>query len=162
MAQNKLPGFFSEDFSAAPMFQNFQREMNQLLERFRNQPPGNMTEWMKANPGQILPALDIAETDDAIEVTAEIPGVSEKEIDVSVHGEMLILKGEKSVDREEKEKDFHLVERSRGSFRRQVPLGFVPAKGAVDAKFGDGVLTLTIKKPTEAKATSQKIAIKKS
>lgn len=162
MAQNKLPSFFSEDLSSSPMFQNFQREMTQLLERFRNQPPTSMTDWMNAIPAKMIPALDVAETEDTIEVTAEIPGVSEDDIDVSIIGDVLVLKGEKSVDREKKEKDFHLVERSHGSFRRHVPLGFVPEEGAVDVTFGDGVLSLKIAKPVEAKPASQKIEIKKS
>ena len=162
MAQNNLPSFFSEDYSNSPMFQNFQREMTQLFERFRNQPPTSMTEWMAANPAKLMPAIDVAETEEAIEVMAEIPGVSEDDIDVSITGDVLVLKGEKSVDREKEETDFHLVERSRGSFRRQIPLGFVPEEGAVDVTFRDGVLCLKIAKPAEAKPASQKIEIKRS
>ena len=162
MAQGKLPEFFSDDFSGSPVFKNFQREMTQLLERFRNHPPSSMTDWMGNSLTGILPALDVAETDNAIEISAELPGMSEEDIDVSIAGEVLTLKGEKSVDREEKEKDFHLVERSRGKFRRQIPLGFVPKQGAVAVKFSDGVLNLTIAKPEDAKPSLQKIAIKKT
>lgn len=75
---------------------------------------------------------------------------------------MLTLKGEKSYAHEEKEENFHRIERRYGSFRRQVPLGFAPENGAVGAEFKDGVLKLTIKKPEAAKADVQKIDIKKS
>jgi len=160
MAQKTLPGLFSNDLSVSPFFQSFQREMTQLMERFRNQPPSSMTEMM--TPGQMLPALDVAESDDVIEVTVEIPGVSEEDIDVSITDNVLVLKGEKNVDHEEKEKDCHLIERSHGSFRRQIPLGFTPEDGAVDAKFKDGVLSLRIAKPEQAKAATQKIVIQKS
>ena len=109
----------------------------------------------------VSPALDIAETDNEKEITAEIPGVKEDDLDISISNGVLTLKGEKSSDHEEKEQDYHLVERRYGSFRRQVPLGFAPEDGAVDAKFADGVLKLKIAKPAEAKKAVQKISISK-
>ncbi len=162
MAQNKLPSFFTDDFAASPMFQDLQREMNQLLQRFRHQPGTSTADWMNPASGRMMSALDVSESDEAFEITAEIPGVSEDDIEVSIIGDVLTLRGEKTIEREEKDKDFHLVERAQGSFRRQVSLGFVPEEGAVDAEFSDGVLTLTIAKPTEAKPRAQTIAIRKS
>ena len=72
---------------------------------------------------------------------------------------MLILKGEKSSDTEDRQKDYHLVERRYGSFRRQVPLGFVPEQGAVSATFDNGVLKLTITKPEGVQGGVQKVRI---
>ncbi len=142
-----------------PFFQSMQREMNQFLDRFRGQPVTTPSEFFEALSGPIFPALDMAETDDAIEITAEIPGVSEDDLDISIAQNSVVLKGEKSSDHEEKEQDYHMVERRYGSFRRQIPLGFMPADGAVSATFKNGVLKLTIAKPEEQKQTVQKIKV---
>lgn len=144
-----------------PMFQSFQREMNQLLDRFRSPLVPSNADAFAAFTGPAFPAMDIAETDEAVEVTAEMPGVKEEDLDVSINGDLLVLKGEKSAKEEKKEADYQLVERRYGSFRRQIPLGFVPADGSVEAKFADGVLSLIIAKPKDAKPQVQKVSIKK-
>lgn len=159
MSQNKLPDFFSDDRITSPFFRNFQREMTEFLDRFRDHPSGSISELMSG--ASAMPALDIAETEDSLEITAEIPGVKEEDLDVSITEDVLILKGEKSIDREETKKDYRLVERRYGSFRRRIPLGFVPEPGAVEAEFDDGVLKLKIAKPKATKASVQKIKIGK-
>jgi len=106
-----------------------------------------------------MPVLDIAETEDAVEITAEMPGVKPEDLDVSISDETLILKGQKSDAREDRSKDWHHVERSFGSFRRHVPLGFAPRNGKVDAKFEGGVLTLRIAKPADAVGAARKIDV---
>lgn len=106
-----------------------------------------------------LLAIDVAETDDAIEVTAEIPGVKPEDPDVSISNETLILKGQKSDTREESGKDWRTVERSFGSFARHIPLGFAPKDGQVDVDFLECVLTVRIAKPGDAPATSRKIDV---
>jgi len=162
MSRKELPAFFPDDTSQMPFFQNFQREMEHMLDRFRSPPPATGADMLASTNGPLIPALDIAETEDAFEITAEIPGVEEDGLDVSVSGGVLTLKGEKNSQHEEKEKDYHLVERRYGSFRRQVPLGFTPDDGAVAASFADGVLKLTIQKPEAAKASVKKIPIGKA
>ncbi|MEL6620835.1 MAG: Hsp20/alpha crystallin family protein [Pseudomonadota bacterium] len=144
-----------------PFFQSFQKEMAQMLDHLRGTAAPQPTEGLFDNGGMLVPAVDMAETDAGLEITADIPGVSEGDLDVSVHGDTLVIKGEKSMDREEKEKDYHLVERRRGSFRRHIPLGFVPDAGAVDADFANGVLTLKIARPKDAPSGVQKIEIGK-
>ena len=138
-----------------PFFEQLQQEMEHLFDRFRGYPPVAGTIF----GDRLTPAIDMSETDDAVEVTAEIPGVASDDLDVSVNGDVLVIRGEKSDERTEEKKDYHLHERSYGSFRRQIPLRFTPADDAIDAKFKDGVLKLTIAKPAEAKAKNRKIAI---
>jgi HSP20 family protein len=92
------------------------------------------------------PAINVAETKDAFEVTAELPGVDEKDIDVSLDGDRLVISGEKKAESSTEEKDWHVEERSLGSFYRSISLPFEPANGALDAYFDKGVLHLTIKK----------------
>lgn len=155
MNKQLLPSSFANKAFQHPFFRSLHDEIDRAFDRFQE---GSLLEMplMKAD---VMPALDVAETDEAIEITAEIPGVKESDLDVTVTGEMLVLKGEKSSETERSEKNYHLVERQYGSFRRQIPLGFAPSDDAVDAKFADGVLTLTIKKPAEAASSTKKIKI---
>jgi HSP20 family protein len=143
-------------------FPSFQREMNRLIDQFRNGFPIPEAGARTGFGAEMFPAIDVVETDETIEISAEVPGVSEKDLDASVSGGVLTLKGEKSSEHEENEDNYHRFERRYGSFRRQIPLGFTPKDGAVEAKYSDGVLKLTIAKPPAVKADIQKIDIGKS
>jgi HSP20 family protein len=146
----------------APFFQSMQREMNQFIDKFRGHPMSSPGDFFEALGAPAFPAIDVVETDDALEITAEIPGVDEDDLDISIANNALVLKGEKSSEHEDKEQDFHLVERRYGSFRRQLPLGFTPEGGAVNATFKNGVLKLKIAKPEGSSEPVQKIKISKS
>ena len=98
----------------------------------------------------------MAETADSIEVTAELPGVDEKDINVSLNRNQLVISGEKKEETKKDEKDWHVEERSYGSFYRSMSLPFNPAEGEVEAHFDKGVLHVNIKKPAEV-ANSAKI-----
>jgi HSP20 family protein len=99
--------------------------------------------------GAGMPVIDVAETNDAIEVNAELPGVDEKDIKVSLDGNRLAISGEKKGETKKDEKDWHVEERSYGSFYRSLSLPFKPEDGAIEAHFDKGVLHLNIKKPAE-------------
>ena len=142
-----------------PFFESMQRELNQLFDRFRAQTANATGDFLEVWNAPVLPAMDVSETDSKMEITAEIPGVKEDDLDISISQDVLTLRGEKSSDHEVKERDYHLVERRFGSFQRRIPLGFVPAEGAVDASFKDGVLKISIPKPEAAKSAVQKIRI---
>jgi HSP20 family protein len=135
-----------------PLLQNFQSEMNRFFDRFNA-----AAHWRDHG---MIPAVDVGETDDAIEVTVDVPGVDQKDLDVSVSHENLVIKGTKSDQREDTSKDWHIVERSFGSFRRVIPLGFTPDDGAIEATYADGVLKLHIAKPAESAKANKKIEIK--
>jgi len=108
----------------------------------------------------LAPRVDVSEDDNAYEITAEMPGVEEKDVEVSVRDDRLTLRGEKKTEKEEKKKDYHMTERSYGSFERSFRLpGDVDAQN-IKADFAKGVLTLTLPKTTKAKAKERKIAIK--
>jgi HSP20 family protein len=106
-----------------------------------------------------VPAVDIAEKDDAYEVTAELPGMDEKNVEVKYSDGMLTIKGEKEEAKEEKKKDYHLSERRYGSFQRtfSVPAGVDGDK--IDASFKKGVLTVTLPKSAEAVKKEKKILV---
>lgn len=119
-----------------------------------------------AKTGSFAVRSNVSETDDAICITAELPGVELDDIDVSVTGNRITVKGEKKSEKEEKgEEDgrqFHRIERSSGSFQRSMSLPFEIDPDKVGADTKDGVLTVTIPKPPEAVKETKKVAIKKS
>lgn len=106
------------------------------------------------------PAVDVTETDKAYEITAELPGIEKKNIEVSVASGGLTIKGEKKQESEETDKDYHLTERRYGSFQRYflLPDGVVVDK--IEARFNNGILRLILPKAAEARRPAKKIEIK--
>lgn len=98
-----------------------------------------------------LPAVDVSETGDKITVKAEIPGMEAKDIDISMVGDTLTIKGEKKAEHEEKEENYHLVERSYGSFSRAMKLPVAVDPEKVEATYKNGVLTVVLPKKEEVK-----------
>jgi HSP20 family protein len=109
-----------------------------------------------------VPAVDVAERDKEYEITAELPGLDEKDIEVNLANGVLTISGEKKEEKEEKKKGYYLAERRYGSFQRsfRVPEGV--DEGKIEASFKKGVLKLTLPKTAEAQKSAKKIAIKGS
>jgi len=107
-----------------------------------------------------LPQVDVSEDDDKVVVTAELPGMEEKDIDISVAGDILTLKGEKQEERESKEKDYVRTERSFGSFRRTLQLPCEVEDEGATATFKKGVLTVTLPKSERARKEHHHIEVK--
>ena len=105
---------------------------------------------------------DVSETDSEYEISVELPGIDDKDIELDISEGMLTLNAEKREEREEKKKNYHLTERSYGSVRRsfRVPEGV--EVGKIDAEFSKGVLQVTLPKTKEAKAKQRKIPVKSS
>jgi HSP20 family protein len=106
-----------------------------------------------------IPAVDIAETDTAFRITAELPGMMKEDVDISVSQGRLTIKGEKREEREEKEKGYYLSERRYGTFQRSFQLPGQADADRIEAKFDNGVLTLTVPKSAEALKSEKKIKI---
>ncbi len=115
---------------------------------------------LRGNGFPAMPAVDVSETDKAYEITAELPGMDEKNVEVKVANGILTIKGEKQDEKEEKKKDYYRRERSFGSFERsfQVPEGVDSDK--IEASFKKGVLSVTFPKSPEAQKAEKKIAVK--
>ena len=124
-------------------FSFLQQEIDRLFEGVTRNIPGFATTTM--------PSMDISETDKAIEITAELPGLEKKDVELNVADNLLTIRGEKKNEREEKNKDYHLVERSYGSFSRSFTLPPAAVVDEMKASFEDGVLTLEIPKKEEVK-----------
>jgi HSP20 family protein len=111
-------------------------------------------------PAMMMPKLDIAETETAYEVTADLPGVEEKDVDVSLSEGVLRIKGERKSEKEEKKKNFHRVERSFGSFERAIALPEGIEADKISASFKQGVLKVTLPKTVKAKESAKRIEVK--
>jgi HSP20 family protein len=109
--------------------------------------------------GEWLPYLDVAETKDEIVVKAEVPGMDAKDIDISLSDGLITIKGEKKQEREEKEEDYHLVERSYGTFTRSIRLPKEVQSDKISASYKNGVLKVTLPKSEEAKKKEIKIKV---
>jgi HSP20 family protein len=109
--------------------------------------------------GQWIPALDVAETKDSVVVKAELPGMDPKDIDISLNDGHLTIKGEKKQEREEKEENYHFIERSYGSFVRSVQLPKEVKTDNVNASYKNGVLKVVLPKSEKAKTKEVKIKV---
>lgn len=138
-------------------FEGFRRDFDELIRDFGRQAPFG---WAASGEATGLAALDVAETKEAVEISTELPGVAENEVTVSVEGHAVVISGEKKSESEKKDKSWHVVERSCGSFRRVVPLTFVPDADKITATFEKGVLHVTVAKPPELVAKKVAIPIK--
>jgi HSP20 family protein len=137
-------------------FAAFRREMERLFDSF-----GRDIGWPAGDrrTAATAPSIDVSETDNELRIDADLPGVEEKDVDVAISDNVLTIKGEKKAEKEEKKKDFHLVERSYGSFSRSLTLPFAADPAKAKATFKNGVLSITLPKPPEVKAKAKKIAI---
>ncbi len=161
--------------SAAPgewrPFESLRREVDRLFDDFQ---PGSWRLpfgrtafdveplWRTELKWGATPAVNIVEHDKQYEITAELPGMDESNIDVRYSDGMITIKGEKTEEKEEKKKDYYLSERRYGSFQRsfRVPDGVDADK--IEAILKNGVLTLTLPKSPEAQKKEKKISIRKS
>jgi HSP20 family protein len=133
-------------------FTALQREIDHLFDDFAGGWPAFR------NAPELTPKMDVTETDKAIEITAELPGLEEKDVQVNFADNILTIKGEQRSKEEEKDKNYRLVERSFGSFSRtlELPAGVDP--DAIKANISNGVLKLTVLKPAPAQV--KKVEVK--
>jgi len=104
--------------------------------------------------------LDVKEDEKAFHVTADLPGLSEKEVEVSFEDGVLTIRGEKKVERDEKQGTWHVVERSSGSFARKLSLSAPIDIAKIEARFEKGVLNVALPKQPQEQSNARKIEIK--
>ena len=97
-----------------------------------------------------------------IEIAAELPGVADNDVEVSLSDGVLTIKGEKKTKKEDQDKGYHLMERSYGSFLRSLAIPHDVDPDKVSASFDDGVLKVTLQKPPAAQSKTKKISLKKA
>ena len=151
------------------VWQSFRSEMDRLFDRFGGgfgfpslRRMFDIEPAWRSSFTFSTPAIDMSEDEKAYKISAELPGIDAKDIDVSVTGDMLVLKGEKRQEKKEKDKNYHFSERSYGSFQRAFELPESVDRNKVAADFSKGVLTITLPKTTEAQRPAKKIEVKSS
>lgn len=133
-------------------FTFLQQEIDRLFDGFGRNFPAF------AAPSAMMPRMDVSETDKTVEISAEVPGLETKDVQLNLADNVLTIRGVKKSEREEKDKDYHLVERSFGSFARSVALPEGVKAEDVSAEIAKGVLKVTVRKP--APRQSRQIDIK--
>ena len=116
--------------------------------------------WQREWNLTAIPAVDFAEKDNAFEITADLPGMDEKNIEVKVGNGTLTIKGEKKEEKEEKKKDYYLQERHFGSFERSFRIPDSVVADKIEAQFKKGVLTVSLPKTVEAQKPAKTIEVK--
>lgn len=137
-------------------FLQLHREMNRLFDDvFRGFDGGPFAELAPSTGN--WPGLEVSENDRELRVSAELPGVDQKDIDIALEDDVLIVRGEKRAESEDRERQFS--ERYYGRFERRVPLGVEVDQEKVVANFKDGVLTITLPKLPTAESRTRRIPI---
>ena len=146
---------FSQAVDSFRDFGDMQAEVNRLFDNFLGRPaqqPGSMERvW--------APAVDMYETKDALVVAAELPGLDEKDIHLSIIGDVLSVRGERQWNQEVKQESYYRGERWYGKFERSLPLPMPVQADKVTAKYRDGVLTITLPKVEEIRPKEIKIDV---
>lgn len=137
--------------SSPDLFGTLQREVNRVFDQ--------MFGGALAPAAGFAPSVEMKETAQGVSVTAELPGLEEKDIEISLDGDLLTLSGEKRAEKTEEKEGVHISERSYGSFRRTLRLPWSPDPTKVAATFEKGVLSVTLPRPAEAKPTANRIPI---
>lgn len=154
---------------APAIWRSFREEMDQMFDHFSRSfglPSfGACLIWNPAGGTETsftfaAPAVDVTEDEKAHRITAELPGLDEKQVEISTSGALLVLRGEKRQEKEEKDKNYYMSERSYGAFERSFCIPEGVDRDKISAKFAKGVLTITLPKTAEAQKPSKKIEVK--
>jgi HSP20 family protein len=145
-------------------FLQMRREMNRLFDDVFSGfggfgLPGAFGPALQQMPA--APKIDVSETENEIQIKAEMPGIDQNNVEVLLEDDRLIIRGEKKEEREDKDRNYHVRERVQGVFSRTLPLPFAPDPNQVKAEFKDGVMTITIPKPQEVKQKQHRIDVQK-
>jgi HSP20 family protein len=164
-ARSTLPSAMGEEFTP---FTSLHREMNRLIDdmfnRFETGMPsllGRPSNWPGGSwAGGSWPSLEVHASDNEVRVSAELPGMDEKDIEVLVDNDVLTIRGEKKSETEDKDRRFS--ERYYGRFERRIPLSWEVDEDKIEASFRNGVLTVTLPKSAESRPQVKRVAINRA
>ena len=169
VAKGDKPGTPSSAMQMLRPFENLRHEVDRLFDDFYTslpfrppfrRPAFDVEPFWAPQSWVTVPAVDFVEHDDAFEMTADLPGLDEKSIELKVANGVLTIKGEKTEDKEEKKGDFHLRERRVGSFERSFRIPETVDTDKIEASFKQGVLTVKMPKTPDAQKSAKKIEVK--
>ena len=150
-----LPSLWNKE-GLFPLF-SLRKDVDKLFEDFMG---GESALAPFAGNGKFLPAIDVKETDDAITVDAEMPGLKQEEIKVNVEEGVLSISAERKQEKDEKTKNYHRIERHYGRMERKLALPTTVEAEKVEASYKDGVLTVTLPKKVGAKSKTVAVKVK--
>ncbi len=164
MARNPLSpyrsgGLMGGGFGNDP-FMSLHRDVNRLFDdlfRGTGQTPTS-SQREGAEGGMLMPQMDVSETERELKICAELPGVSENDVDIRLEDDVLVIRAEKKFERKDEKENYHFVERSYGTFQRALRLPGQVNPDQVQARFENGVLTVTVPK-SEQTERSRRIQI---
>ncbi len=151
------------------LFEGLRREIDRLFDDFnpaswrlptRAASYGLDFKWPGQGTWKVAPAMDLIEKNGAYEITAELPGVDEKDVELKLSNGTLTIKGQKVEEKQERDKEYYLSERRYGAFQRSFRLPEGVDTDKIDATFAKGVLTVTLPKTPDAQKSEKKISIK--
>ncbi len=151
--REEVDRLFDDFFRGWPGLMSFPSRM------FSLDPFRRMGEPLVAGFGRVMPKVNVSENPESYQIEAELPGIDEKDLSVTLSDGVLTIRGEKKAEREEKKKDYYLSERSYGTVQRSFELPEGVDADKISAKFEKGVLSLSLPKSKEAKAKEKKIPI---
>ena len=155
--ENRVPSLFRD--SERDPFLSLHREVNRLFDDVFRGFDGGLPSVGRASAfGGNWPSVEISDNDKEIRVTAEVPGMEEKDIEVLLDDGVLTLRGEKRSETEDKDRQFS--ERYYGRFERRIPIGYEIEEDRIDARFKNGVLSVILPKTPKAQSQAKRIAIK--
>ena len=141
---------FSEDWPSLP----------RLFGHGWTYPVADLERRLKATKLELTPRVDVTETNEAYDIAMELPGMTEEQIEVSMSDDSLSVKGEKKSEHEEKKKNYHISERSYGSFQRTFRIPSGVDRDSVEASYTKGILNISLPKTEEAKQGKRSIEVK--
>lgn len=155
--ENRVPSLFRD--SERDPFLSLHREVNRLFDDVFRGFDGGLPSVGRASAfGGNWPSVEISDNDKEIRVTAEVPGMEEKDIEVLLDDGVLTLRGEKRSETDDKDRQFS--ERYYGRFERRIPIGYEIEEDRIDARFKNGVLSVILPKTAKAQSQAKRIAIK--
>jgi HSP20 family protein len=141
-------------------FTAFRRDVERLFDDFfdgfGSSALGQMRPWQR-----VLPSIDVTETGKDVVVTAELPGLDENELQVTLDGDVLTISGEKRAEHEHKNGDAYYVEHRFGAFSRSIRLPFAVDQEQIETKYDKGVLTIRVPKPAQLQPSVRRVDVKR-
>jgi HSP20 family protein len=156
-AENKTPALYRDGDPFMALHREVNRLFDDVFRGFDQFPVGRLPSLASSRSNWSWPNVEVSETDKEVRVTAELPGLEDKDVEVTLDDDVLTLRGEKRSERDNKSRQFS--ERFYGQFERRIPLGTEVEKDNVEARFKNGVLTITMPKTERAQSKTRRIAI---
>lgn len=164
MAKSYFPTLFGPRADDGRLFRSLKSDIDRVFRDFDH--VGLPVFPRQGDMGQgdlgLYPSVDVVESDEAVEVVVELPGVEIDDLDIQATGSTLMITGEKKAEYDREDRHLRVVERSFGRFTRAIPLAFQIDRDGVDAAFDNGVLTITVTKPPEIVTKTHPIKITKA